>query len=158
MAIMDRKQGWLSEEFHAVFRELLVHSGAREAVCVPCYCLMPDHLHLMMCGLSDSSDQRKALRFLRRQSNRILSPHYQLQKQAHDHVLKDEERARDAFQSVAHYIFANPARAGLVREDEMFNWPYSGAIVAGYPDLHPSDDNYWKSFWKTYERINTFEG
>ncbi len=32
------------------------------------------------------------------------------------------------------------------------DWPYSGAIVPGYPELNPFDKKFWPIFWKIYER------
>jgi hypothetical protein len=29
-------------------------------------------------------------------------------------------------------------------------WPFEGAIVPGYPDLDPRQDDYWERFWKIY--------
>ncbi len=30
------------------------------------------------------------------------------------------------------------------------DWPYSGAVVPGYPTLHPLQSGYWPKFWKIY--------
>jgi hypothetical protein len=29
-------------------------------------------------------------------------------------------------------------------------WPHCGAIVPGYPKLHPLAGNFWPLFWKLY--------
>jgi hypothetical protein len=39
-------------------------------------------------------------------------------------------------------------RAELVKDAN--DWPYLGAIVPGYPELHPLEDDYWRLFWKLY--------
>jgi putative transposase len=36
-------------------------------------------------------------------------------------------------------------------------WPYSGAIVPGYPTLHPLEEDYWERFWKLYVRTREAE-
>ena len=46
----DRATGWLSDGFHARFRELMLHAAAREGLFCPTYCLMSDHLHLVWMG------------------------------------------------------------------------------------------------------------
>jgi len=46
LSISNRRRGWLNERFHAAFRELALHTAAREGLFCPTYCLMPDHLHL----------------------------------------------------------------------------------------------------------------
>ncbi|HXR48643.1 MAG TPA: hypothetical protein VN784_14505 [Candidatus Limnocylindrales bacterium] len=32
------------------------------------------------------------------------------------------------------------------------DWPYGGAIVPGYPTLHPWQEDFWPKFWKLYQR------
>ena len=29
-------------------------------------------------------------------------------------------------------------------------WPFSGAVVLGYPTLHPLQEDFWPKFWKLY--------
>jgi len=150
MTIQNRSTGWISSDFHSKFREILLHSLARHHSLCPAYCLMPDHIHILSCGLSDDSDQIYCIQFIRRHLNKVLKQSgYELQDQAHDHVLTEEERMQDSFPTVANYIFENPVRNELkARTSE---WPYSGALVPGYPDLDPFDQDYWDRFWKIYE-------
>ncbi len=70
------------------------------------------------------------------------------QHQPHDHVLKEEERQRNAFERVCHYILDNPRVAELAKLPE--ECPFSGAVVPGYPKLHPLQDDFWPKFWKLY--------
>jgi putative transposase len=58
--------GWLNETFHLRFRELLLHTAAREKLFCPTYVLMPDHMHLVWMGMSIKSEQRNAMKFLRK--------------------------------------------------------------------------------------------
>jgi REP element-mobilizing transposase RayT len=181
MKIEPPVPGWLTETFHGDFRTLLLHACAREQLFCSAYCLMPDHLHLMWLGLSPASDQLNAMRFLRTYLNRLLegkkienrwsamapqasavdsrsqpkqppqSPiRWELQPQAYDHVLRAEERKQNAFAKVCFYILANPVRAELVKCEK--DWPFSGAVVPGYPDLYPFQEDYWELFWKIYCR------
>jgi hypothetical protein len=125
---------------------------------------MPDHLHLMFLGLAVESDQLNAIKFLRLQVNRLLAGEplqkfaalsraqlqreWKLQPQAHDHVLHEEERKQGAFASVCYYILANPVRAELVKREA--DWKFCGAVIPGYPDLHPLAEDYGELFWKLY--------
>ena len=147
MTIARRGIGWLNEPFHARFREMLLHAAVREGLFCPAYCLMPDHIHLVWMGLRRDSDQRQGMKFLREHLGPGLRPH-RFQHQAHDHVLREEERKRGAFAKICFYILANPVRAELVGEASP--WPFSGAIVPGYPTLHPLADGFWQLFWKLY--------
>lgn len=93
---------------------------------------MPDHMHLLWLGLHKDSDQRQGIAFLRKHLRAALAPH-DWQKQAHDHVLRDTEREKDAFQTIAHYIFENPVRAGLCANAG--DYAYAGCCVPGYPEF-----------------------
>jgi putative transposase len=146
--------GWLDVGFHFHFRELLLHAAMREALCCPVYVLMPDHLHLLWMGLRIRSDQRNAMRFLRKHLAVELarrSPagvEFELQKQAHDSVLREQDRRRDAFEKSCFYILDNPCRKKLANHPR--EWPHLGAVVPGYPFLHPLAENFWEQFWKIY--------
>ncbi len=73
--------------------------------------------------------------------------------QAHDHVLRENEREHGAFMTVAYYILANPERARLT--DDWRTYPHLGAIVAGYPTLDPREEDYWERFWKIYALVSS---
>jgi putative transposase len=147
MPVAKRATSWLNEAFHFRFREIVLHAASREGLFCPVYCLMPDHIHLLWLGLDRDTDQRNGMSFLRTHLKPILGP-FKLQHQAHDHVLSGEERKRNAFAKICFYILANPVRAGLIKQTEA--WPFSGSIIAGYPDLHPLDAGFWPLFWKLY--------
>ena len=144
----ERARGWLTPAFHSIFRELMLHAAARESLFCPAYCLMPDHLHLIWMGLRRESDQLNAMKFLCTHLEPVLGGGREWQHQPHDHVLREEERRRNAFGSFCFYTLANPVRAELVERE--INWPYSGAVIPGYPALHPLAENYWELFWKLY--------
>lgn len=147
LPIALRGTGWLDERFHAVFRELMLHTAAREGLFCPVYCLMPDHLHFVWMGLRLDTDHLNGMAFLRTHLEPKLAPS-RFQHQAHDNVLKPEERRRTAFAAACFYDIANPVRAGLVKHPE--EWPHHGAIVPGYPALHPLQEDFWRKFWKLY--------
>jgi putative transposase len=148
MPIARRCIGWLNEFFHASFREVMLHAAAREGLFCPAYCLMPDHIHLLWMGLRRDCDQRNGMKFLREHLGVAFRPHH-FQHQAHDHVLREDERRRGAFSKICFYILANSIRAGLIKTQE--TWPYCGAVVPGYPDLHPHNEDFWPKFWKIYK-------
>ena len=148
MPIAHRTKDWLDAAFHAAFREMTLHAAAREGLLCPAYCLMPDHLHFVWMGLRWTTDQRNGIKFLRAQLGSFVKPS-RFQHQAHDHVLTPEERRRHAFNlACADYVFINPLKAGLVKNPA--DWPYSGAVIPGYPRLNVFDADYWPWFWKHY--------
>ena len=145
----DRATGWLMEKFHARFRELMLHAAAREGLYCPAYCMMPDHLHLVWMGLRLDSDQRNGMAFLRTHLEPALAP-AKFQPQAHDSVLREAEREHAAFAKVCFYILNNPVKAGLAARPE--DWKFCGAIVPGYPTLHPLAVDFWEKYWKLYAK------
>ena len=73
-----------------------------------------------------------------------------VQHQPHDHVLREEERKRGVFARTCFYTLNNPVRAKLV--DGAWEWPFSGAVLPGYPSVWPFDEDYWPLFWRLYEK------
>ena len=146
----DRKTGWLIPIFYYKFRELLTHTMFRYGLCCPIYCCMPDHLHLLWLGLAEGSDQRNAMKYFRRQLNRLLEKlGAVLQKQPYDHVLRPDERQTAAFAAVVEYIARNPERAGLVGPDKYREYSFTNCLLPGYPEV-----TFWQpDFWDRFDRI-----
>ena len=143
----DRRTGWLDARFYYRFRELLTHAQFRFAIASPVFCLMPDHMHLMWIGILESSDQKLAMKHLRKRVNESLGKiGFELQDQPYDHVLTEEERQEEAFITICEYIARNPERAGLVGVDEFAKYGYSGCLVPGYPELKPFEPDFWMRF------------
>ncbi|HUA69106.1 MAG TPA: hypothetical protein VMA13_11220 [Candidatus Saccharimonadales bacterium] len=150
LTIFDKVRGWLTPGFHHCFRELMFHAAVREGLLCPIYCLMPDHLHLVWMGLWLDSNQLNGMAFLRT----YLEPELgsaKFQPQAQDEVLREKQRKRNAFAKVCFYIAANPARAKLIGENEV--WPFSGCVIPGYPKLNPREEDFWVTFWRIYDRL-----
>lgn len=148
MAMENRATGWLDARFHTGLKLALVHVCARYGLACPVYCLMPDHAHFLLAGLREDSDQRAGMRMLRREFGKLLPEGFSLQRQAHDHVLREKERERGALETMAGYVLQNPERAGLVERWE--EYAFCGAIVAGYPSLDPRREKFWESFWLAF--------
>ena len=150
LTIFDRAKGWLTTSLHQRFRELMLHTAAREGLVCPIYCLMPDHLHLVWMGLRLDSDQTNGMAFLRTYLEPELAP-ATFQPQAQDEVLREEQRKRNAFSQVCSYIATNPVWAGLIGEKE--TWPFTGCVIPGYPKLSPTDEDFWQKFWRIYGKL-----
>ncbi|EEF60832.1 hypothetical protein [Pedosphaera parvula] len=150
LTVFDRAKGWLNPCFHHFFRELMFHVAAREDLVCPIYCLMPDHLHLVWMGLRRDTDQLNGMSFLRTHLEPELSP-AKFQPQAHDAVLRAEQRKRNAFAQVCFYVAANPVRATLANQPE--DWAFTGSVLPGYPKLNPLAEDYWPKFWRIYAKL-----
>lgn len=154
LTMVSRATGWLIPILYYKFREILTHTMFRFGVCCPIYCCMPDHIHLLWIGFANDADQRKAMRYFRRQMNAVLSKlNVQLQRQCYDHVLEDEERERSAFENVAEYIMRNAERKGLVEPDGYSSYRYTGCLLPGYPEIKPFEGDFWDRFWRVYSHL-----
>ena len=55
---------------------------------------------------------------------------------------------KNALLKIMTYIRENPVRGGFVQAWKDF--PYTGAMVPGYPDLDPRNDDFPDKFWRIY--------
>ena len=88
------------------------------------YCLMPDHVHMLVEGTTATSDFRRFMKRLKQASAQAFShrTHRRLwQEGYYDHVLRADEDAK----SIARYILANPVRAGLAKTP--LEYPHVGS-------------------------------
>jgi putative transposase len=96
------------------------------------YCLMPDHVHLLVEGLAEKSDLRKFAKRMKQSSGQAYANHAKRplwQEGYFDRVLRNNEDATD----VARYIIANPLRAGLV--SKLSDYSYIGSDVWSLDEL-----------------------
>lgn len=110
------------------------------------YCVMPDHLHILVCARSDESNlmafvesfkQETGLEFARRTSRRLWQFKY------YDRIL----RGSDSPERVAWYIWCNPVRKGLCRTPQ--DYPFLGSLTEiGARLLKGSAAPEWTPPWK----------
>ena len=108
------------------------------------YCVMPDHLHFISEGLSDTCDlvkfvdafkQRTAFEFGQLRRERLWQRRY------YDHILRPHEAVED----VACYVWWNPVRKGLCAEP--FSYPLSGSQTIEWMKSSSAQTK-WKPSWK----------
>lgn len=90
------------------------------------YVIMPDHIHLFVCGHDDFMLGRwvgMLKQCLDKQIVRDTSTEPLWQRRFFDHVLRSEE----SYAQKWNYVRENPVRAGLVRDAR--DWPYAGEII-----------------------------
>ncbi|MEC5125276.1 hypothetical protein VSU19_00820 [Verrucomicrobiales bacterium BCK34] len=156
--IDQRRTGWLTSDFHSRFRELLLHVGYTYHVWTLAYSLMPDHFHILWFGVDESSDQKLATTWLRREANKALKSagdsQTRLQKQPYDHVLRPQETDRFSIEKVASYLWENPTRAGLSFSNS--SGPFIGSVIPGSTRLSWHGEivppYFWEKFWSHRSR------
>jgi REP element-mobilizing transposase RayT len=96
------------------------------------YCVMPDHLHLLLTSDDGGPDMRQAIERVKQAAgfaHRRRSGHPLWQRSFYDYTLRSDD-ARDP---VIAYIVNNPVRAGLVERPEQ--WPFWGSSHWSRNDL-----------------------
>jgi len=96
-------------------RNLLKEIAEKEYFSVSAYCFMPDHLHLLVSGLSEQSDLKCFIKLYKQKSGFWFKQkkHQSLWHLSYyDHILRKIEAIND----IAMYIFNNPVRKGIVSE------------------------------------------
>ncbi|MDO7851315.1 REP-associated tyrosine transposase [Hymenobacter convexus] len=100
-----------------------LHYPAGKSYSLRCYCIMPNHVHLVVELPEGAPSLAKTLQLLKGYSSRLAN---QLlgrsgsfwQAESYDHVVRVGELER-----IIHYVLENPVKAGLV--DDWEKWPYS---------------------------------
>src|SRR4030081_2776520 len=128
-----RARTFFSNEDHALYRDLLAEQCRRADVEVWAWCLMPNHVHLVLVP-SDSDGLRRALAAVHRRYAGVI--HARRRRTGHfwqgrfGAVAMDE----DHLLSAVRYVGLNPVRAGLVKQAEDWAWSSARAHLTGEPD------------------------
>ena len=108
-----------------VFEQIL-RSATENEFGIFAYCFMPDHLHLLVEGLSDRSHAVTFINRAKQYSGYYFKRAFDAklwQRYGFEHTLRDDETAV----SFARYILENPVRAGLV--DRVEDYPFCGSLM-----------------------------
>ena len=108
------------------------------------YCVMPDHVHILLEGASETADLRDAVARWKqrtgydwriRYGTRLWQPGY------HDRVLREGDDTR----AVVRYVLQDPVRAGLVRTVGEYAWLGSSRYAIAELEMHAGE---WSPSWK----------
>ena len=80
-----------------------------------------------------------------------------LQRQAYDHVLREEDLEREAIEALMEYIARNPERRGLIGQDEYASYGFTGCLLLGYPLLQLFRADSWGRLWRTLSYLKRTE-
>jgi putative transposase len=140
----QRKRLLANEAVHTAFIAFSALAFSTRNIAVGRYVIMPDHIHLFVCGPEDfelgrwmgglkqhlqkaiverhAEELRPASPTGRRLQKRVIRPPV-WQRGFFDHVLRNEESYAQKWD----YVRDNPLRAGLVANAD--DWPYAGEII-----------------------------
>jgi len=113
-------------------------------VLVHAFCMMPDHVHLLVEGITAEADVVKFVTQWKQGTGYVLRrelPRRFWQRRFYDYVLRRAEQS----DAVAWYIWMNPVRKGLAAGPEMY--PFSGSFTVEWPrKVMPAQK--WEPPWK----------
>jgi putative transposase len=107
-------------------RSQFLRASQASSIDVVAYCFMPDHVHLLLEGTSDSADCRQFISRSKQYSGFAFKSAYGLplwQRDCYESIVNGELEMR----AVAKYIVANPVRARLARHPR--DYAFTGSMV-----------------------------
>ncbi|WP_375419379.1 transposase [uncultured Hymenobacter sp.] len=127
LAANDSGPTWLRQPDIAALVAQSLHYFDGKSYELVCYCLMPNHVHLVVMLAPDAPPLIKTLQRLKSytatQANKLLGRTGAFwQAESYDHVVRKGEMPR-----IISYVLENPVKAGLVEDWQQ--WPYT--YVAG---------------------------
>ena len=123
-----RQRTFFADADYALYRELLREHCAAAGVAVWAYCLMPNHVHLIVVP-GDEDGLRRALAPLHRRYAGTI--HARLRRTGHfwqgrfGCVAMDEEHLA----ATVPYVLLNPVRAGLTERATGWRWSSAGTLL-----------------------------
>jgi putative transposase len=139
-----RKTRLRGEPFVLDVLRLLKECAAEFGFLLHAFCVMPDHIHVLVQGVHAFSDAREFTRLFKQHTAyafRKISPDRLWEKSYYDYIL----RPSDSIESVAGYIWWNPVRRGLCVRPEEF--PFSGSQTIEWMKSAGAG-NSWLAPWK----------
>ena len=101
-------------------------TAAEYGFAVLAYCFMPDHVHLLVAGITDASDLQRFVKMAKQRAGGVYARRHGRalwQEGYFERVLRENDDGLEC----ARYIVDNPVRAGLVTSPE--DYPFLGSEV-----------------------------
>ena len=128
-----RLETFFGDDDYRAYRALLAEHCAAAGVACLAYCLMPDHVHLILVP-RDEDGLRAALGEAHRRYTRRVN----LREGWRGHLWQERFHSfpmdRAWLMAAARYVELNPVRAGLVRRARQWPWSSARAHLAGRDD------------------------
>jgi putative transposase len=122
----QRRKLLATGSIHIAFQNFANQAYAEHNIAVGRYVIMPDHLHLFVCGSYGFELGRwigMLKQYLAKRVEGRNPAHPIWQRGFFDHLLRSDE----SYEQKWNYVRENPVRAGLVRVTD--DWPYAGEII-----------------------------
>ena len=123
---LDRAEYLTDPQVVSVIVDRFLQTAREKGMAIIVYCVMPDHVHLLVDGEDDSSEMEPFVSLAKQRAGYWFSQCHGKklwQKGYYDHVLRAEEKTED----VVFYIIANPIRKKLV--ENVMDYPFWGSGI-----------------------------
>ena len=128
-----RQQTFFSDDDYAAYRQLLAEGCRRAGVAVWAYCLMPNHVHLILVP-STPDGLRDALAEAHRRYSRRVNLREGWRGYLWQGRFASAPMDEPHLLAAARYVELNPVRARLAARAEDWPWSSAGAHLAGRDD------------------------
>ena len=146
-----RQKVFFRDDDYRAYRDLVAHWAFFYGVEVWCYCLMPNHVHLLAVPCSKDAFSR-AFGQAHRRYTRMVNARFNWQGHLWQGRFSSTVVYNESLLATARYIEMNPVHARLVKSPEDYEWSSAGAHIDGRPDClarggpFPSLADEWKAF------------
>jgi putative transposase len=144
-ACSDRRhEAFASPETVTWLIDILRKKSNENKFAVEAYCVMPDHLHILIRGMDGFADARRLMKLFKLQTGYEYKKKVGRdlwQKKYYDHIL----RSGDSAEAVAGYIWQNPVRKGICRNPR--EYLFSGSFTLDWKALVFATEC-WEPPWK----------
>jgi putative transposase len=124
---------FFSEEDYAAYRDLIAEACRREGVRCTAWCLMPNHVHLILTPPTADALRATLGEAHRRYSSRVNRAHgwtgYLWQGRFSSYPMDEAH-----WLTAVRYVELNPVKAKLVKRAEDWRWSSAGAHIGGKSD------------------------
>ena len=129
----DRIRAFTDAAAVALVLEQLLRAAGETRFEILVYCFMPDHLHLVVEGITDASDLKRFAKLAKQYSGYYYARAHERaklwQKGVNDYIIRDDVDLLDRVR----YVVNNPVAAGLV--SQAADYPYLGSQRWSVPEL-----------------------
>jgi len=119
--------------------EQIQRTCAVELFSVVAYCVMPDRVHLIVGGTSETSDFCRCVKLTKQRIEYVARRHFKIRHLWLEGYYERVLRSRFAVETAVRYVLENPVRAGLARRAG--DYPFSGTCLASGFRSSTSDPN-----------------
>jgi putative transposase len=135
----ERRQHFTSEDLICGVRSTFLRTASELHFAIPAYCFMPDHIHILAEGTTETADLRALVNTAKQRSANVARCWIRgrlWQTGYFDRVLRENDSAY----AVARYIVQNPVRAGLARS--AIEYPFCGSST--WPKEELVESTMWR--------------